>query len=198
MFAHLRNTDVVWDIGANVGFYTRRFAKRVETAGSVLAIEPHPRTFAELNRAMDGHHYVRVLNMALGERTGSAQLIEGQDTLRATSSLSLSRSATPRDAREDLVPVRAGGEVIEVLGQDWFPNVMKIDVEGFEEAVLAGFREELADTRLRAIFCEVHFSLLAANGRRYAPLRMQRLLRQKGFGVVWCDPSHLIAARSEL
>ena len=42
------------------------------------------------------------------------------------------------------------------------PNVMKIDVEGFEDEVLAGMPRILADRHLRAIFLESSFRVAGA------------------------------------
>ena len=44
--------DTVWDIGANVGFYTGGIAKRAGHHGKVLAFEPAPSTPA-LDFAME-------------------------------------------------------------------------------------------------------------------------------------------------
>src|SRR5208337_2172509 len=65
------------------------------------------------------------------------------------------------------------------------PNVMKIDVEGFEEEVLTGMPRVLADPRLRAIFLEVHFALLEQRGKTTAPLRIERTLREYKFRTKW-------------
>jgi hypothetical protein len=75
------------------------------------------------------------------------------------------------------------------------PDVLKIDVEGFEEEVLRGLTGQLAHTRCRAVFCEVHFGILDARGERHAPSRIVELLRKQGFHTRWIDPSHLSAIR---
>ena len=75
------------------------------------------------------------------------------------------------------------------------PNLIKIDVEGFEPEVIAGFGELLLDQSLRAIFLEVHFTILDARGKRHAPAQIVELLRIKGFKVHWTDASHLVAKR---
>ncbi|NEQ84963.1 MAG: FkbM family methyltransferase [Moorea sp. SIO2I5] len=42
----------------------------------------------------------------------------------------------------------------------YYPNILKIDVEGFEIEVLKGMQTVLASSTLRAVFIEVHFKLL--------------------------------------
>ena len=47
--ATLRQGDCVWDVGANVGYYTRSFCDRVGDAGFVFAFEPSPANYVRLN-----------------------------------------------------------------------------------------------------------------------------------------------------
>ncbi len=77
----------------------------------------------------------------------------------------------------------------------WFPNVVKIDVEGHEGAVLDGMADLLKDVRLRCIGIEVHFGLLAERGELYRPKEMEATLRRHGYRLRWTDPSPLIALR---
>ena len=46
----LHQGDLVWDVGANVGFYTKVFAERVGETGCVFAFEPAPATYEKLCR----------------------------------------------------------------------------------------------------------------------------------------------------
>jgi hypothetical protein len=75
------------------------------------------------------------------------------------------------------------------------PNLLKIDVEGFEEEVLKGMELLLAAPQVRAIFLEVHFEILESRGRSEAPLRIEKLLRSNGLMPRWVDSSHIVAKR---
>lgn len=72
-----------------------------------------------------------------------------------------------------------------------YPSVIKIDVEGYEEEVLKGLLATLTRPECRAVFCEMHFTLLAERGEKYAPIRIQKLLKDAGFKTTWVDASHL-------
>jgi hypothetical protein len=76
------------------------------------------------------------------------------------------------------------------------PNLVKVDVEGFELEVLRGFGELLDSPELRSIFVEVHFTLLHERGLGSAPTEIVSLLTRHGFKVEWLDLSHLCAVRS--
>lgn len=74
------------------------------------------------------------------------------------------------------------------------PTLVKIDVEGAEEDVIAGLRALLQEPACRSVVCEVHFGLLAARGEPQAPVRIQETLRGWGFtSQKWVDKSHLAA-----
>src|SRR6266404_1893414 len=58
--------DCVWDVGANVGYYTRQFSERVGSTGIVFAFEPSPANFVRLNRACAALNNVRLVQSGLG------------------------------------------------------------------------------------------------------------------------------------
>src|SRR5262245_21320435 len=60
---------VVVDIGANVGLYTLIAASRVGASGQVLAIEPHPESYAYLKKTIEANSlsWVRCANVAVGD-----------------------------------------------------------------------------------------------------------------------------------
>ncbi len=91
----------------------------------------------------------------------------------------------------DTVTIYRGDTICERMGRA--PNVIKIDVESFEEEVLKGLDRTLTRPELRSVLVEVHFAQLEQRGQMYAPARIEELLRGKGFKVVWLDPSHLAA-----
>jgi hypothetical protein len=75
------------------------------------------------------------------------------------------------------------------------PNVIKVDVEGFEEEVLLGMGDVLTSPELRSVLVEVHFLKLEVRGRATAPVRIEKLLKSKGFRTDWVDASHLVGTR---
>jgi FkbM family methyltransferase len=179
--------DVVWDVGANVGVYAELFATRVGPRGLVCAFEPAPACFEALRKRLQPFSQARVFNFALGSTDGTLPLGLARDPLAPTHSFfGGDRSLEVRVARADSLIERR--EVVP-------PNVIKIDVEGFEEEVLAGATELLRSPDVRAIFLEVHFGILDARGRKHAPASIVEKLRASGFSTRWVDRSHLIATR---
>jgi FkbM family methyltransferase len=63
------------------------------------------------------------------------------------------------------------------------PDVVKIDVEGAECAVVDGMRDLLETRRVRDIFVELHPQLLAEAGRTVEDV--EGLITSRGYGIVW-------------
>src|SRR5262249_33960355 len=66
--------DVVFDVGANIGFFSTLLSQLVGPSGRVLAFEPEPENLALLraNLAANGGHNVTVVPCAAGAGAGLA------------------------------------------------------------------------------------------------------------------------------
>lgn len=189
----LRSGDCVWDVGANVGYYTHLFSDRVGNEGKIFAFEPSPVNFARLQRACADLTNVQLHPLGLGRDDGTLSFVQGADDLGATSRV-IDVSSHP-ESGQIMVEIRAGQYLIE-KGEALPPNAIKIDVEGFELEVLQGLgKQQLQAPALRAIGVEVHFGILNARGIPNAPQQIERLLQQSGFRVQWPDSSHILATR---
>ena len=191
MFEAIKPGDVIWDVGANVGYYTRKFSDSVGSAGQIFAFEPFPATAARLRAELTGVETVTVLPVALGAETGTVSMRQGDDELGATNRIVEGGAGESRVTCVDI----ATGDSIFSHGLAAAPAIIKIDTEGFELDVLNGMQEILNRATLRAVFIEVHFGLLAERGLSAAPGRIERLLSEKGFRNRWLDLSHLAAYR---
>ena len=126
---YLADGGVLFDIGANIGSYSLVGSENMD--GLVYAFEPHPVTFKYLqkNVKLNKRSNVKAINMAVGSEIGVILLTD------------VSGSATNHR-------VLSGGEgsiKVECCRIDSFceenqvlPNILKIDVEGYEMDVLIG------------------------------------------------------------
>lgn len=140
----LRHEDGFVDAGANVGSYTV-LASAVRGARS-LSIEPHPDTFAKLGRniAVNGiGDRVFPRQVALGAEAGMARLTAGFDTMNRLT-----------EETGEIATIAVEVFPLDVLLQDFPALVWKVDVEGFEEALLAGAENSLRNPQLKAILLE--------------------------------------------
>lgn len=183
--------SVVWDVGANVGFYSRKFLEKVGPAGRVVAFEPAPQSARVCAESFAGKPNYVLENKALSDRLGVAKF------------LAEATSVTNKilDEASDQTPA-ATIEVQQMTGDSYAaahpalrPHFIKLDVEGFEAEVLDGLRQTIRDPKFKAMFLEVHFSELAKRGKASAPTQMVELLKSAALSIRWIDPSHLIACR---
>lgn len=184
----LRLGDCLWDVGANVGEYVARLSPVVGTAGHVVAIEPAPECVRRLKALASALPNVTVIATAMSDQDGEAQLSVADGPTAVSNKLRF-----PSDPDTVTVAVNRGDTLVDTGVTA--PNVLKIDVEGFEQEVLRGLPRTLADPSLRAVFLEMHFSQLDARGLPDAARAIVETLRRAAFKVQWVDPSHLIARR---
>jgi FkbM family methyltransferase len=182
--------DIVWDIGANVGLYTEKFANK---AAQVVAFEPVPSSFEELVRHTRSLTNVIPVKVAMGSADGVISMELGSDPHSPNSRVVLEGKGQSTAGRCQ-VEVRSA-ESFVAERPDLFPNVIKVDVEGHEWAVLEGMKGLLDESRLRCVGVEVHFRILEERGESSRPRQIQSLLEKQGFKVMWPDASHIIGVR---
>ena len=136
---------VVFDVGANVGEYARMVLEVAPTA-AVYAFESHKRSFAKLQSAAERLGYA-AFNVACGDREDTRTLYDYRDA-DGSPHASLYR---------DVIETLHRGEVIthevRMIALDNFVrehgiarvDLIKIDAEGHELAVLQGLRRTIAD-----------------------------------------------------
>ena len=198
MLAELRPGDVVWEVGANVGLYTREFCARVGAEGRVIAFEPTPVCYETLIRACatELSQNCETHQLALGAQNGQVEMQLAEDPLGATHSV-LTDEQKQTGVETIAVEMVRGDALASERGMS-LPNFLKVDVEGSELDVFQGLGEVLADPGCRAVFCEVHFGLLAERGQPYASQEIEKLLADRGLSEQdWLDASHLMALRPE-
>jgi FkbM family methyltransferase len=140
------------DIGANIGYFTIYAANRVGPSGTLIAVEPIPRTRERLRENLALNHLNSVI---VDERALSD--VEGAITLHVPA------ESAKRDYLVTCVPVPGWSPVsipcttldsaFEAWGVDRV-DLMKIDVEGAEPRVFRGGENVLRSGVIRAIICE--------------------------------------------
>jgi len=136
----LRPGMTVFDMGANVGFYTELFSRLTGPSGRVYAFEPDPFCSGILCDRVRRLENVRVENVALGAREGEATLFcSNRD--RAENRTHPLDSDVPVETLR--VPVVSLDEYCRTRGVKRI-DAVKMDVEGDEVHVLRGMGETLA------------------------------------------------------
>jgi FkbM family methyltransferase len=138
---HLPATGAFLDIGANAGMFSLFASSLLKRGGTVLSVEPQPEIFSRMKYNMTkandlGAEGIRtvLVQAAIGPEAGTAELSIpdelGQASLRAE--VGGDKITVPVIPLADLLKREGIAQV----------DVMKIDVEGFEDAVLRTFFEK--------------------------------------------------------
>lgn len=165
--------DVLYDIGASVGSYSL-IAAFVEPHSTVVAIEPGFLNFGALcsNLAInDLGGRVIAVPLALSDAKGSTPLRYWSIAPGAGT-----HAAESRSGDGSVFELTGLTVTVDSLVADFglpAPTLVKLDVDGLEEAVLAGARETLGRPELRSLLVE-----LPAEGE---PDPTSRLLTAAGF-----------------
>ena len=175
------------DVGAHAGIHTVRMA-RLAAPGLVVACEPNPSTFERLARniELNGLTNIRACQLALldVERDGALYVPRpGFESNEGASTLSRHLTDSPRVTSVQ-VQATTLDELTASLGVEDI-DVLKIDVEGFEAAVLAGARAVLERDQPTLIF-ECTPSLWEAEG--FCLSSLTSYLRSLGYAT---DPLSL-------
>lgn len=194
MFGHIKPGDIVWDVGANVGYYTVRFADAVSDSGEVHGFEPIPDTFKILSNETNNHSNVSLSCCALGLKDSSLLMSNDSKVGSSTNKILVDDSETSTN-NSVKIKVRSADSLIE-NDELKIPNFIKIDVEGYENDVFRGMPKILKDSRLHTLAIEIHFALLEERGLKNAPSNIVSILKNNNFNVKWTDPSHILATRS--
>jgi FkbM family methyltransferase len=166
--------NVLFDVGANCGFYALTMCER-RPALRARCFEPHPATFRRLQQniaANRAENRVQAVQAAVGAAPGQCEMKISRASsmgVVAASPLQLRDSAQrPLETESMIVPMLTLDEFAE--RENLWPDLIKVDVEGFEPEVLRGASRCLARARFAIAECDTdrlaaeNESLLAAAG----------------------------------
>lgn len=143
------------DIGANIGTYSLYVAAQLQGDCTILAFEPHPRTYQKLvfNLQANSVPVSMAHNLGIGPESSEVDLwSDGGSNIGHTSMV---KEGTSNPKISHRVSISSLLEVLVREGIDHI-DLLKIDIEGFEDQALTPFFEK-ADRSLwpRAILIEI-------------------------------------------
>lgn len=173
--AHLaRDDDILFDVGANAGVFT--VLACAASGCRCVAFEPSPATARMLERNVAINNLqglVTIRRAAVGSAPGSVRLTSNAGPMNHVVAAEAAGPGTVN------VPVTTLDRECHELGP---PTLLKIDVEGYEFAVLAGAQETLQAPALRAIVIEIN-----RHARRYQRSLDEIFATICSHGFTWVD-----------
>jgi FkbM family methyltransferase len=153
----VKNGDLVFDIGANVGWKTELF---VALGARVIAVEPQKECIDVLQRRFQSSRLVRIKKLAVGANETVSHIWKS-DVRNQLSSMSAEWISAVRKSGRfrhfewssvEPVNVTTLDNLIQRYG---VPDFCKIDTEGYESEVIAGLTQPL-----KALSIEYHIEFL--------------------------------------
>ncbi len=140
LFSKTNNSEILIDIGANIGFYSILSSDRFK---QIYSFEPNERNFKVLKKNIENNKLknIEILNFGLGEN--EEVLIGNSNTkgeLFQTSGFAINKD----NKKGERVLVKRGDDVLHFQNNTL---TIKIDVEGFEFFVLKGLKNILVNNR---------------------------------------------------
>ena len=179
------------DVGAHAGYFTLLAAGLVGASGKVYAFEPAPQNFALLKRnvELNGFQNVVMFQKAVADRVGKIELF-----------LSRCESGWHSIYRG----VKGAGRPVDIevttldetLAREGWPSVdlLKIDAEGAEPAVLRGLQVLLRRSPSVCVIMEINPSTLQAAGVQ--PETLLAELENLGFSARALENLNFVATRN--
>ncbi|MDD5031953.1 MAG: FkbM family methyltransferase [Patescibacteria group bacterium] len=186
----LKPGDIIYDIGANIGYYALLEARIVGDKGKVYAIEPVPDNVKNLvkNISLNNYKNIAVYNLAIGGDDRNGYIYSSDKSNWCSMNCRGYNNSSGR------IPVKVMSLDSFIEGKD-YPDVVRMDVEGYETEIIKGMKHILAGGRPLKIFMELHCCFLEDAG-----LGLVRELEKNNFKIKYFfrDRSSLMLGKNRL
>lgn len=137
----IENGNYVFDVGANIGYYTLQTAARIGDSGKVFAFEPVSITFKKLtdNISLNKFSNITAVNVAISNSPGEIELFVADE--KSTGSSSVAMHVNFSGKKEKVKSIVLDDFIVEQNIQKL--DFIKIDVEGCEPFVIEGLRKSM-------------------------------------------------------
>ena len=182
-------TDVVLDVGANIGQFSRSF-RAAGYDGHLISFEPHSEAHAELAASAASDALWDVVDKcAVGSEDGWAEINISANSYSSSllPMLDLHRDAAPKSdykGTERCRVVSLDTYIAQTFSDPTTSIGIKIDTQGYEARVLAGLRKNI--DRVKVLQCEMSLAPLYADAPDISELC--RILAKLGFHCVALSP----------
>ncbi|MDD8018776.1 MAG: FkbM family methyltransferase [Bacteroidota bacterium] len=139
----------VFDIGANIGFFTIEFSQLVGPKGKVYAFEPDPFIFSLLKKNIERRNLQNVIlhNIAVSDKEGHLDFFVNNKN-RADNRV----YSSPNEHRTKIVV--DAKSIDSIVPADVKVNFIKIDIQGYELFALKGMSKIISNSGNCILFSE--------------------------------------------
>ncbi len=146
------------DVGANIGYISRKAAIKLGHNGKIFAFEPNQEVYQVLRQNMQPFKGAVTANLGLSNTNGRKSFWVGNNRSMGSLNEEFPNVLLVNEGEDTLrkieVEIAIGDEVL--LGIDDTIDAIKIDVEGHEYEVLDGLRKTIKLRRVKSFFIEIN------------------------------------------
>ena len=148
---YVNQDSVIFDVGANVGFFSHLLVENIDFKGSMYLFEPLPHLASLCKETFRNVSYdAEVFNYGLSDADSEVDLFVASNGNLGWNTILQSK------ASDDMEKIRIQLKDFENCKPEAIPTFIKIDVEGSEYLVLRGMLDSLRTwAPLPVILCEV-------------------------------------------
>lgn len=186
-FIKTLNGDLFVDIGANIGYFSILASK---TFKRVYAFEPFPKTFKLLEKCLSKLDVLNVIPVKMAVMDTESTAVFGLfnysiPKFDATTHMQL---GLPEETHVPLKTLRISTTTLAAFFKDQPIDLVKVDVEGNEWAVIKG--AEPIMPQIASWIVEIHY----ANRKK----ELERDFINYGYFTKWLDDSHIFASKKQV
>ncbi len=172
----LQPNDLFIDVGANAGSYSMLAGAVAQS--QVISFEPIPNSYSRLVNNIKINHIesmVKCFNQGVADKIGQLNFTQNQDT----------KNHAVLDETNSTDTITVEVSTLDSLIKNHSPNLIKIDVEGYETPVLQGAKQILQQPKLHSIILELNGS---GNHYGFDEAKILQMLLDYGFQTYTYDP----------
>lgn len=153
------NPDMILDIGANVGNYTKLLANNYAEGSRILSFEPHPKTFEILENNLDdeGYRSIELYNIGFGSENKFIDIYDYKAKDGSSHASIYKNVISDIHKCKDVVKHKIEIKTLDSFCAEYDINqidFLKIDTEGNEYEVLQGASELIQNRKIKIIHFE--------------------------------------------
>ena len=132
---NIKPGDVIIDIGANIGFYTKLLSSLIGPNGKVHAFEPDNQNFKHLSKNVKSLQNVILNKKAVSDSTGNIKIYKSKD-------LNVDHRTYPVEDYASIETIESIS-IDDYLNSNYKVDIIKMDIQGYEISALKGMKETI-------------------------------------------------------
>jgi len=174
--------DIILDIGANIGFYSKILSQCTGQNGKVHAFEPDQINFKHLKKNLATASNVILNNKAVSDKSEKIKIYKSKD-------LNVDHRTYPVGEYESIDVIDAI-TIDEYVNNAWRVDIIKMDIQGFEVSALRGMEKTIQANPNIQLLLEFWPHGLKAAGSSVS--QFYEVITSLGLGIRFLEKDQLI------